>query len=522
MSLNIIIGVGGTGAKIVEAVLHLASCGLGPDDIKVGLVDQDHANGNVTRAVRLLKTIQEARGFWRSAGGQHRISATNVVPVDLLGADVEAISPGFEAWTPHVGKDVSLSGLLGSMPQEDKFLFDLLFLKGPAEQDMLLDEGYQRRPHIGSAAITARLGDEDAFWKRLVQLVRQSQDGTEVRLLLASSVFGGTGAAGFPTFARIVRRKLREEGILRNIRIGGVLMLPYFSFKPSGVNAVEASHLLLEAQAALNYYHAAFKDRRHYFDEVYLVGWAPAFHLDYYSSGAGSQENPALAPELVGALGACRFLDPAWQADAAFRSFVCAREEEGSFNWDDLPSPSGDVNGCYLKLGQAMRFAVVWKYWAKILSQPKTFLDRTLYRDPWFVAQQVDGVDYVNGPPGRGIRHLDDYVNELLRWAASIQLYAEASGLEFNLWNANALLVEPPDFSHPNNLVEIKPTLSDREYREALKSIVHAHAGSADPPSGNALLRDLNERRFHGDHQGLGRMVAALYAYCAVADRSAA
>ena len=68
MAVNILIGVGGTGAKVVESTLHAAVAGLAGDNLTVGLVDQDGSNGNVGRTAQLLATIVSARPIRPSTG----------------------------------------------------------------------------------------------------------------------------------------------------------------------------------------------------------------------------------------------------------------------------------------------------------------------------------------------------------------------------------------------------------------------------------------------------------------------
>ena len=55
-----LIGIGGSGAKCIEAVLHLAAVGLLTDArIKILFVDGDESNGNVERARNSCKIYQE-------------------------------------------------------------------------------------------------------------------------------------------------------------------------------------------------------------------------------------------------------------------------------------------------------------------------------------------------------------------------------------------------------------------------------------------------------------------------------
>src|SRR5262245_19428066 len=52
---NYVIGIGGTGAKCVEALTHLCAAGLMPDgDLHAIFVDPDRANGSLGRAQKAL------------------------------------------------------------------------------------------------------------------------------------------------------------------------------------------------------------------------------------------------------------------------------------------------------------------------------------------------------------------------------------------------------------------------------------------------------------------------------------
>ena len=95
MAINVLIGVGGTGAKIVETALMLMSAGVGPKGkVVIGLVDQDNSNGNVVRSEHLLDLLGRLRrdfdtGFnpgnaidWSSEeGGGNPLFSIQLVPL---------------------------------------------------------------------------------------------------------------------------------------------------------------------------------------------------------------------------------------------------------------------------------------------------------------------------------------------------------------------------------------------------------------------------------------------------------
>ena len=65
---TLIIGVGGTGAKIVEALVHLAPSNNAPHNIFTLLVDQDDSNGNVGLCRESLNNYRAVRDELKECG----------------------------------------------------------------------------------------------------------------------------------------------------------------------------------------------------------------------------------------------------------------------------------------------------------------------------------------------------------------------------------------------------------------------------------------------------------------------
>ena len=105
-------------------------------------------------------------------------------------------------------------------------------LYDPNEEFQLpLDEGFRARPSIGAAAGCLVFSKTIHFGKYVFEAIESAKSGNSVKIFLSSSIFGGTGAAGFPSIARVIRRMAEQEGLSQNIQIGGCLMLPYFFSK---------------------------------------------------------------------------------------------------------------------------------------------------------------------------------------------------------------------------------------------------------------------------------------------------
>lgn len=94
-------------------------------------------------------------------------------------------------------------------------------------------------------------------WKSLLPQINADKDA---KIFLFASVFGGTGAAGFPTIAKLLKEVLHKDNEGNCVaRIGGALVLPYFQFPPAGdENAREmqakVEEFMLNTKSALEYY----------------------------------------------------------------------------------------------------------------------------------------------------------------------------------------------------------------------------------------------------------------------------
>ena len=434
--VNLILGLGGTGAKVVESYIHLCATGLGPPRSAVAFIDQDQSNGNTLRARTTLARYAAAREALQKAGGEHPEPACSLLRTRLEPhPDVDDIDSCH--WVPQRESDVNLAGLIGYslMPKESSRGLARAFFHYEDELRMQLNEGYRGRPHVGSAALLMRL-EGDEFWRSLDEVVRNASE--EVRVFLCGSAFGGTGAAVFPTLARRLRQVAVE--VQRPLRTAGALMLPYFTFAPSDdrqANVATGYELLLQSRSALHYYHQEmeFGARPYSFDDLYFVGWNPAIELNYHSPGAASQANPPLAPELFAALAAARFFrgdrSPIQGAGGAERPalHVITRSAPDRLEWNDLPE-ARDGESSAAAYATWLRFCALWHFnYARAFGadRPAGARDEAWYRSTLGAAET-----------GRGVGELGDYVAAALRYAAAMSAFSTWRGSRqeapFDLW----------------------------------------------------------------------------------------
>jgi hypothetical protein len=528
MATNILIGIGGTGAKIVESALYLFASGIGPaDGIHVGLIDQDNANGNVQRTETLLNLIHRiqdelATGSnkldWTDSKPEERTSLLSV-PLRKLFADADACH-----WRPAPEKLNTLAEILqeGQMTTAQKDLFDLLFRPAGAsaadkEQDLRLEEGYRGRAHVGSAALLSALHhDSPQFLTTMIELMSNgSSTGGEVRIMLVGSLFGGTGAAGFPTIARSLH-KLRQPGNNKDInaeavKIGGALMLPYFGFRDpeeSEANVITTAQLLPQARVAVNYYDRLI-EQEGVFDHLYIAGWDKVITLNYHEPGRGEQRNPALLPELVAAMGVADFFTLG-EIEPQRQPMMAARRSGDALTWGDLPISDAQRRTVFERLAQALRFAVVWRNIAEpgMNDRRKGFLSRTEeIVSPW-IRRLTEGTDW-QGATATLRDDLKALTGGMIEWTASLRLFVP-SGLQMDLWNPEPLLAKT-EISKPQKPFELHAVRSEFETDGDVTRIVLPADESETPAAGSVIFDALNAETHHGKSTGLGRLIAAVH-----------
>ncbi len=316
------ISIGGSGAMVLEPLAHLAAAGLLPNEaaeIKVLTIDPDSGNGNLSRSSKLLNSYTKFSNI--------KIGNTPLFRMQIK---------HFGEWDPLEKRDNTLDAEMNyqwarKTPQI-AHLYEMLYTR--QERDMVLNEGFRGRPAIGAAVLAK---DSQSIWGKFVEDVQDAAiNHGGAKIFLAGSVFGGTGAAGMPTIAKLLRTSLKNQP---QVSIGGVLVLPYFSLPPAtGVEKDEifasSKKFLPNTKAALTYYYERIIQDRLY-DVMYFVGDSDLHQVTNFSVGAKSQENPAHIVDLYGALAAVDFYSKNKTENSVCR-FI-ARSSIDTFEWEDFP-----------------------------------------------------------------------------------------------------------------------------------------------------------------------------------------
>jgi len=314
MATLYIFAIGGSGARVIRSLTMLFAAGLKPgnfDEVVPILIDPDTKNGSLRTTSELLNKYQELRG----ESGYADFFKTKLRPIDkgnfcfevpaIKNANDNKIAPE-DQFEDYIGfkslKDdaVNLVKLLFSGKVSDEYSPDLLKLK--------MDKGFVGNPNIGSV-VMSNFVNSQAFDKFVSNI--KGDD----RVLFITSIFGGTGAAGFPAILNKIRNHKKTDGTLNtdvsDAIVGSITMLPYYKVKDKD-GGVKNSAFIPKTKSALFYYMNSV-----YFkvESFYYVGMDEPETIFENKTGGEEQKNRALFAEFVAALAVFDFAEDNFAED---------------------------------------------------------------------------------------------------------------------------------------------------------------------------------------------------------------
>ncbi len=190
--------VGGTGARLADSLICAASAGVFPaEKLEVLLADTDRRGvrgaGLVAAKMADYDRVHQAM---QSTEGPFRTELA------------------FSSWPEALPEDASTLSQFTAGSPEDELLCQALFDQDAAQLD--LHEGFHGRPMLGQVTFAGLLHEADQMYDDVLScmaddMAAAAQEGEEVRVVLAGSITGGTGAAGIAALTRYIRRRAEEK-----------------------------------------------------------------------------------------------------------------------------------------------------------------------------------------------------------------------------------------------------------------------------------------------------------------------
>ena len=297
MSKLYIFGIGGTGSRVIRSLTMLLAAGVdcGVDTIVPIIIDRDEANGDYSRTKLLIDkyiSVNEiAKGTDKNKFFKTKIKLLN----DQL---LLKLKNNTERFDEFIRKP--------SMSNENKALVDMLFSSETQALDMTV--GFQGNPNIGSVVLN-QFDNNDIF----KAFAADFQKGDKIFII--SSIFGGTGASGFPLLRKMLHTQnvkdadgndLQNWGYVNKASIGAISVMPYFTVNVlSQDSLVDSDTFIDKTRAALSYYKS--EDKK--LDTLYYIADKRTTTYEH-NKGGDAQKNNAHFVELASALAILDFVNP--------------------------------------------------------------------------------------------------------------------------------------------------------------------------------------------------------------------
>lgn len=315
MSKIYVFGIGGTGARVIRSLTMLLASGvkLGEDIDTVipVIIDQDRSNGDLTRTIALLKTyksLHDQLKFGRNSKSEFFKTNIDDLNTSFRMQVADVADKDFQSYIKYLNLDT-----------RNKALVSLLFSKKNLEARM--DVGFKGNPNMGSVVLNNFSTEAD---NDLGSILESFQSGDKIFII--SSIFGGTGAAGFPLLLKTLRQaqssQLPSAALVANAPIGAITVLPYFGVQHDEDSEINMDSFMSKAKAALSYYRDNLNT-----DVLYYISDKLSKNYDNHE-GDSAQRNNAHFVEMVAALSIVDFCKNNVQHDGS-KSF-----KEFGFNED--------------------------------------------------------------------------------------------------------------------------------------------------------------------------------------------
>jgi len=286
MSKVYVFGIGGTGSRVLRAATMLLASGVEckADAIVPIIIDPDAAAGDVERTVDLMKKYGEIR---------RKLNFDSKKKNKFFKTDIQQTLTNFRLPLSNT-EDVLFDDYMGvsEMSRENQALVNMLFSQDNLKSDMTV--GFKGNPNVGSVVLN-QFDYSEEFLNFTNEFTEQD------KIFIISSIFGGTGASGFPLLLKTLRTSedIANKKYVHGAHIGAITVLPYFQVKQDENSHIDSATFVSKAKSALAYYDRAIS-KNNAIDTLYYI--ADDIRSTYENCEGGvNQKNNAHFIELMSA-----------------------------------------------------------------------------------------------------------------------------------------------------------------------------------------------------------------------------
>jgi hypothetical protein len=313
MAEYFILGIGGTGMRCIESVVHLCAMGMFDDtDIHLLALDTDSNNGNFARLKETIHNYNNVKG----TDEKKRVALKDT----FFSANIH-----YYEFSPDYQQNSNFQTVFNynrtqRSNKEETDLADLVFSNDVEEFN--LQHGYRAQTHLGSmmmyhSIVDAASAKDDTDLKRFLKQLTDSATHGNPRIFILGSVFGGTGASSIPIIPLALNKAAGElnnnaVNVIGSAYFGSTLLTSYFTFAQPKVNEkiiASSDKFALNSKVAMMYYDDDSTVKSTY-QSFYMLGtnanaWDPTNGTS--CTGGGDQKNDSHYIELMAACAAYDF-----------------------------------------------------------------------------------------------------------------------------------------------------------------------------------------------------------------------
>jgi len=236
-----VFGIGGTGARVLRSFTMMMAAGvkIGVDEVVPIIIDPDASNADLTRTVALMNNYRALR------------SKLNFIKEDHTPFLRKELSQILSNYTLRIqdtdDKTFKQFIDLPSMDKASQAMMRMLFSEKNLSSSM--NVGFKGNPNIGSVVLNQIVKSQD-----FDDFANNFTSGDKIFII--SSIFGGTGASGFPLLLKTLRTgtSFPNNDIINRAEIGAITILPYFKLNHDEDSEIDSSTFISKTKSALAYY----------------------------------------------------------------------------------------------------------------------------------------------------------------------------------------------------------------------------------------------------------------------------
>jgi hypothetical protein len=293
MSKLYIFGIGGTGSRVLKSLTLLLAAGVKCNDTIIPIIiDRDVANGDLERTRDIIKKYIQINSYVPKPNEANK-NLFFSTKIELLNDKLELqLKDDTSKFSEYVDRD--------GMSKSNKALTNALFPEETLDMDMTV--GFQGNPNVGSVVLN-QFENAEIF----TDFANDFDEGDKV--FIVSSIFGGTGASGFPLLLKTLNKAnptMAKWGLIQKAPKGAISVLPYFEVEKdiTGKSLVKSSTFIDKTKAALAYYKSLDKQ----IDSLYYIADKERSSFEH-NAGGKNQSNKANFIELASALSIIDFVN---------------------------------------------------------------------------------------------------------------------------------------------------------------------------------------------------------------------